>query len=217
MSQGPSLIFDKSSLESLNIHEAALMDNFYMSTITPLFFVECLADLEKQLKSGSHAGAAGRLAGRPDPGFARLSERSPYGDPERRTNSPIRHQDCLRTRRHGPRRTRSAWRQKGRRLSQKQGAGSARTLDQAPVSGCGTEYSQTMAKITHRVDFDAMVKHVMRNIGPWRTPKTLEDAKQLADTIIDYLDTEWLLRFGLDLLGFTWSHQCSQRRRYCHC
>jgi hypothetical protein len=53
MAQGPSLIFDKSSLESLNIHEAGLMDNFYMSTITPLFFVECLADLEKQMKSGS--------------------------------------------------------------------------------------------------------------------------------------------------------------------
>jgi hypothetical protein len=51
--QGPSLIFDKSSLESLNIHEAGLMDNFYMSTITPLFFVECLADLEKRMKSGS--------------------------------------------------------------------------------------------------------------------------------------------------------------------
>ena len=51
--QGPSLIFDKSSLESLNIHEAGLMDNFYMSTITPLFFVECLADLEKQMRSGS--------------------------------------------------------------------------------------------------------------------------------------------------------------------
>jgi hypothetical protein len=29
------------------------MDNFYMSTITPLFFVECLADLEKQIRSGS--------------------------------------------------------------------------------------------------------------------------------------------------------------------
>src|SRR5205807_8489195 len=53
MPQGPSLIFDKSSLESLNIHEAALMDNFYMSTITPLFFVECLADLGKQIKSKS--------------------------------------------------------------------------------------------------------------------------------------------------------------------
>ena len=29
------------------------MDNFYMSTITPIFFVECLADLEKQMSSGS--------------------------------------------------------------------------------------------------------------------------------------------------------------------
>ena len=44
MAHGPSLIFDKSSLESLNLDEAVLMDNFYMSTITPLFFVECLAD-----------------------------------------------------------------------------------------------------------------------------------------------------------------------------
>jgi hypothetical protein len=29
------------------------MDNFYMSTITPLFFVECLADLEKNIRSKS--------------------------------------------------------------------------------------------------------------------------------------------------------------------
>src|SRR5580658_3706071 len=53
MAQGPSLIFDKSSLESLSLDEAVLMDNFYMSTITPLFFVECLADLEKKISSNS--------------------------------------------------------------------------------------------------------------------------------------------------------------------
>ena len=53
MPLGPSLIFDKSSLESLNLDEAVLMDNFYMSTITPLYFVECLADLEKHLRSNS--------------------------------------------------------------------------------------------------------------------------------------------------------------------
>ena len=53
MAQGPSLIFDKSSLESLNLDEAVMMDNFYMSTITPLFFVECLADLEKAIRSKS--------------------------------------------------------------------------------------------------------------------------------------------------------------------
>ena len=53
MAQGPSLIFDKSTLESLNLDEAVLLDNFYRSNITPLFFVECLADLEKTIKSRS--------------------------------------------------------------------------------------------------------------------------------------------------------------------
>jgi hypothetical protein len=46
-----------------------------------------------------------------------------------------------------------------------------------------------------------MVKQVMSSLGPWRTPKTLEDAKQIANTVIDYMDPEWLLRFGLDLTG----------------
>src|SRR5712692_10585506 len=50
---GTSLVFDKSALESLNIHEAALLDHFYRCTITPLFYVECLADLEKSIRSKS--------------------------------------------------------------------------------------------------------------------------------------------------------------------
>jgi hypothetical protein len=37
MAQGPILIFDKSSLGSLNLDEAVLIDNFYMSNITPLW------------------------------------------------------------------------------------------------------------------------------------------------------------------------------------
>src|ERR1700681_4959448 len=53
MSQGPFLIFDKSSLECLNLDEAVMLDNFYMSNITPLFFVECLDDLEKAIRSKS--------------------------------------------------------------------------------------------------------------------------------------------------------------------
>ena len=52
-----------------------------------------------------------------------------------------------------------------------------------------------------RINFNAMVTHVMRHLGPWRKPKTLEDARQLADTMIDNLDAEYLLRFGIDLLG----------------
>ena len=49
---GPSLIFDKSTLESLNLDEAVWLDNFFLSNITPLFFMETLADLEKKIRSG---------------------------------------------------------------------------------------------------------------------------------------------------------------------
>jgi len=49
---GPSLIFDKSALQALNPDEAMWLDNFYITNITPLFFVETLADLEKEVQAG---------------------------------------------------------------------------------------------------------------------------------------------------------------------
>jgi hypothetical protein len=49
---GPIIIFDKSALERLNIDEALWLDNFFLSNITPLFFVETLADLQKQVAKG---------------------------------------------------------------------------------------------------------------------------------------------------------------------
>jgi hypothetical protein len=66
MSQGPSLLFDKSTLESLSVNEAVLLDNFYRSTITPLFFVECLADLEREMHRmrGTQEQLVGSLAER---------------------------------------------------------------------------------------------------------------------------------------------------------
>jgi hypothetical protein len=53
MAQGPYLIFDESSLERLNFDEAVMLDNFYSTVITPIFFVDCLADLEKGVRSNS--------------------------------------------------------------------------------------------------------------------------------------------------------------------
>lgn len=55
MTQGPILIFDKSTLESLNPDEAVWLDNFFRTNITPLFFIEVLADLEKQVRAGRTA------------------------------------------------------------------------------------------------------------------------------------------------------------------
>src|ERR1700722_19977585 len=52
MGQGPILIFDKSTLQALNPDEANWLDNFFLSNITPLFYIETLADLERAVKQG---------------------------------------------------------------------------------------------------------------------------------------------------------------------
>jgi hypothetical protein len=52
MALGPIIIFDKSALESLNPDEACWLEAFYICNITPLFFVETLADLKEEMARG---------------------------------------------------------------------------------------------------------------------------------------------------------------------
>lgn len=52
MSMGPITIFDKSALQSLSVNEACWFSHFYRANITPLFFVETLADLSKEMRKG---------------------------------------------------------------------------------------------------------------------------------------------------------------------
>ena len=52
MSTGPITIFDKSMLQGLSLDEAVLFGQFYRCNLTPLFFVETLADLEKRVREG---------------------------------------------------------------------------------------------------------------------------------------------------------------------
>jgi len=52
MPPGPVLIFDKSFLQSLNPDRAVWLDKFFLTGITPLFFVETLADLERKVHRG---------------------------------------------------------------------------------------------------------------------------------------------------------------------
>ena len=49
---GPTIIFDKSVLESLNPDEAVWLDQFFITNIIPIFFAETLADLEKNTRTG---------------------------------------------------------------------------------------------------------------------------------------------------------------------
>ena len=66
---GPILLFDKSALQALSLDESVWFDAFFYPSITPLFFVETLADLEKEV-------AEGRT---PEEVVGRLAEKTPTG------------------------------------------------------------------------------------------------------------------------------------------
>jgi hypothetical protein len=201
MSLGPSLIFDKSSLESLNLDEAVLMDNFYMSTITPLFYVECLADLEKKISSNST----------PEQLVGSLADRTP--DSQAYPN--VHHMRILRAELARQFDMKTVY---GRvmmaggepvQLGEKKGIVYRKSPERDALERWTARHflevehntAKAWRRALQRIDFEAMVTSVMRVFGPWRKPKSLEDAKQIADTIVNYMDPEWLIRFGLDLLG----------------
>ncbi len=68
---GPYLIFDKSFLESLTVDEAVWLDNYFLNNVTPLFYVETLADLKKEGKKGDVKRTPEQLVGE-------LATKSPY-------------------------------------------------------------------------------------------------------------------------------------------
>jgi hypothetical protein len=66
---GPSIIFDKSALQSLSVDESVWLDQFFMGNVTPLFYVETLADLEKKVREGQTAeSVVGQIAAKSPPG-----------------------------------------------------------------------------------------------------------------------------------------------------
>jgi hypothetical protein len=68
VTMGPMIIFDKSTLQSLRIDEACWLDAFFLPVITPLFFVETLTDLQKQVARGrTPEQAVGNLADKTPP------------------------------------------------------------------------------------------------------------------------------------------------------
>ena len=49
---GPITLFDKSFLQSLSLDESVWFDNFFLTNIAPIFYIETLADLEKAIHKG---------------------------------------------------------------------------------------------------------------------------------------------------------------------
>jgi hypothetical protein len=199
---GPYLIFDKSSLESFNFDESVMLDNFFSSVITPIFFVECLADLEKEIIRSNST---------PEQLVGSLANRTPEGG-----TLSIHHLDILRFELAGQF---SMVRLKGGPYPA--GAKAVQLGDRKGMMYLPTKEQEAMQRWTARefleaerlyakawrraltvIDLNAMSKSAMAQLGShWRRPKTLEDARKMADVIIDHMDQEWLLGFGIEMLG----------------
>jgi hypothetical protein len=177
------------------------MDNFYMSTITPLFFVECLADLGKQIKSRST----------PEQLVGSLADRTP----DSQASPTVHHMDILKAELSRQFDLTKVYERvvvaggKAVQLGDQKGFIFQKSKElEAFERWAHREFLQVERDIARQwrkaltaIDFDAMVKAVMGQLGHWRRPRSLEDAKQIADTVVNYMDAEWLLRFGLGLLG----------------
>jgi hypothetical protein len=201
MPQGPILIFDKSSLESLNLNEAVLLDNFFLSNITPLFFVECLADLEKSIRSRST----------PEQLVGSLADRTP----DAQACANVHHKTILAgelSRQFDIKK--QLFRPllaggKPVQLGDDKGMIFQRSKEEEALDRWSRrefrEVERTIAKdwrqALSQIDLDAASKPVLAELGHWKKPKTLVEAKQITDIIIDNMDPEWLLGFGLRLLG----------------
>jgi hypothetical protein len=202
MSQGPSLLFDKSTLESLSLNEAVLLDNFYRSTITPLFFVECLADLEREMR---------RMKGSPEQLVGSLAERTP--DCQSATN--VHHMAILKGELSGQfnldtvllrpfvaaGKVVALGDSKGMLLKASDEEEAVQRWARSDFLGLERQIARRWRRMIEGIDLAAMSTTVCRAIGPWRKPTSLSDARTMTNTIVDNMDQEWLLRFGLDLLG----------------
>ncbi len=202
MTQGPILIFDKSTIQTLTVDESVLLDNFYMSNIIPVFFAECLADLERDM---------GRMKGTPESLVGALATRTP----DSQACGNVFHMRILEGELMGkfdlsqvqfrPLRDRGQPVKTGDskglffRASEEEEA--VQRWAERDFLALERQTAKQWRRMIDSIDLNAMSANMLRDIGPWRKPTSLEDAKFLTDTIIDCIDQEWLLRFGLRALG----------------
>lgn len=198
---GPVLIFDKSTLQSLNPDEAVWLDNFYLSNITPLFFIETLADLEKEVRRGRTPEAVvGNLAYKtPDAGSWLNAHHTHLLEAELVGGKTI-------DMRYGRPAT-----SRGKHVML--GGQTGVIFEEPPEIEAFRrwqrkeflEIERLMAKRWRRALSGVRYEEIyhahqvmFENRGK---PKSLQEVKSLADSIIDGFDGETALRLGLSMVG----------------
>lgn len=199
MAQGPMLIFDKSFLESLNPDEAVWLDNYFLTSITPLFFVETLADLEKHVREGrTPEDVVGNIA---------------YKTPDMQSHVNPYHHSLLIGELAGHTVTMDGRIMKAggtvMELNGQQGVIFKMSPEEEALLRWQRrqflDLERQIAKNWRRevcgVDYSRTYSMFKGLYGAFRKPKDLKDAKYLSDTLIDLIDEEKSFLFGMALLN----------------
>ena len=197
---GPVLIFDKSFLQSLSVDEAVWLDNFFLSNITPLFFVETLADLEKEVGRGKTPEEVVGLLALKTPDMAVKpnmlhfelleAELSGVGEVDMRYGRPI---------------------VSGGKMVQLDGKTGV-YFEPSPEEeafqrwqdGKFLDLERQGAKKWRAMLSNINLETIFRDFQkffPCGKPKTLADVKKFVDFHLDVPDQESVLRFGLSLIN----------------
>jgi len=197
---GPVIIFDKSLLESLNVNEAHWLDNFFLTNITPLFFIETLADLEKEIKTGrTPEQVVGNLA---------------YKTPDLNSKPSVHHTSLLQAELSGLEKIEM---EHGRPIisggqALELGGKTGVVFQPSPEEEAFSRWqkyqflelerlhAKTWRKGLSNIDFEETYK-LYQTFFPLGKPKNLEDVKKFVDFYIDGPDQQNVLVFGLSSLG----------------
>ncbi len=205
MPQGPTLIFDKSTIQTLTLDQAVLLDNFYVSNVVPIFFAECLADLEKT--------DMGKLTCSPESLVRSLAEKTP----DQQVSANVFHLLILEGELAGKfdlrqvhyRPLRNSGRpvmvgdSKGLQYQSSEEEDALQRWANRDYLGLERDIAKKWRSMVEGIDLSTMSSTVVQLLGIAHLPATLEECRSLTDKIIDSFDQQLLLRFGLATLAFT--------------
>jgi hypothetical protein len=208
---GPILIFDKSLLQSLNPDESALLDHFFLCNITPIFFIETLGDLEKEMRSGrTPEEVVGQLAYKtpdwssaPNAHHANLLAAELLGLGEVVMDGRIVRAQGRAVQRNGKFGIIYEESDEEQALSRWQ-RGEFLVLERKIAK----QWREALAAI----DFQPMYDFFQKYYKDKTKPHSLTEAKQRADAMFEEVDRVELLLMGLSLLGVP--RRCEDDIRY---
>ncbi|PWC74502.1 hypothetical protein [Azospirillum sp. TSH64] len=184
MSLGPTLIYDKSLLQSLNQEEAFWLERHFRGVLTPVFLIEVLGDLKKTPRGERTPEAiVGGLAAKVGPlgTFSNIDHHSLViqdllGNPVAMTGRPVV---------RGGRRVRDRTGKIGVVFDEAPEMEALRRWQEGDFEGMEHALAAQWRQAVAEIDLQTTAKSLNFVRSHWREIKTLDDVARIAKTLVD--------------------------------